>query len=246
MNQVGPERSNGVAHGPSYRWEKSNGGGYHLDNAAVADVLPRFVFAELARLPRGSVVADFGCGNGRVQRQAPEARNRPYIFRGFDLSRDSVERFNRELDPPDRAEVADISTLDLGSTRFAAALAWRSLHGIPPELHDAVLASIHAHLEPEGRFYAAALSDRDWKPKSLKEEGGYKPGELNDYAGVMKIPGVEEWRLYAFRKGELPRLGERVGFNVVRTAPIQELTGYEELLSRHPNIDYDFVEFKKP
>lgn len=237
---------NGVVHAPVYRWDEVSGGGYHLNGAPVASVLTHEVFPRLAKLPQGSEVADLGCGNGRVVRQAPHPSTRPYAFRGFDLSQQAVDRFNATLYPPDRAEVADISRLDLNGHRLSAALAWRSFHCIPPALHVDILSSIHNHLKPGASLYVAALSERDWKPQALIAQGEYKPGQLNDYAPVMRVPGVEEWELYAFRAGELAALGQFIGFEVTRTQSIQESTGYAELMARgRATVDYDYVEFRR-
>ncbi|MBI2086450.1 class I SAM-dependent methyltransferase [Candidatus Daviesbacteria bacterium] len=233
---------------PQYTW----GDGYHLNGAVSPDsILNTIVFPTLDKLTEGSVVADFGCGEGRIAQKAPFYSNRPYIFRGFEINPAAVEGFNRGFAHTlDRAEVADLTRLDVGQTRFDAALLWRVLHSIPKDYHQAVLAGIATTLKPGASLHVAVLSERDWKKVDLERLGLYRPGEMNDCYPVMgaalEPQAIFNWPLYFFRGGELAGLGEQVGLREVNQQPIREESGFEILRQTKPPISYDYVEFVKP
>lgn len=248
-NIRGAERTGVVPH---YTWENTGSGGYHLNGAfPAASILKERVFPSLATLPSGSLVADFGCGKGRVEKQASAFGDRPYVFRGFELNSAAVEQFNAAFaDTPDQAEVADLTRLDIGQNRFDAGLFWRVLHSIPSDIHQAVLAQVTSTLKKGASLHVAVLSERDWKKVDLERLGFYRSGEMNECYPVMeqalKPERISSWPLYFFREGELARLGEQAGLMVVYQEQVQELSGYEVLNRIRPPLSYDYVELRKP
>lgn len=236
---------------PHYTWENTGKGGYHLNGTVASFFLQEAVFPLLNKLPKGSVVGDYGCGEGRLEKKAPSADKRPYIFRGFELNPAAVERFNVAFKhTQDRAEEADLTRLNgIGQERFQAGLFWRVLHSIPRDIHGLVLAQIAGTLKPGGSLHVAALSERDWKRVDLEGLSLYRPGEMNDCYPVMeaalKPQNISSWPLYFFRAGELARLGGKVGLEVVDEQPIQEESGFEILRKIRPPISYDYVRFVK-
>lgn len=231
---------------PHYTW----GGNYHLDGQR-STILEDRVFPVLGRLPRESVVGDFGCGEEGMRHQAPHWSQRPYIFRGFDRNEAAVQRYNGTANGyhPDRAELADLTRLELGRDRFDAGILWRVLHSIPQDLHEVVLGQIADTLKHGTSLHVAVRSDRDWVAADLQARGVYRLGEMNDCYPVMvqalEPQGITHWPLYFFRAGEVARLGEHVGLVVVHQQPIQEPSGFKELADK-PLLSYDYVEFVRP
>lgn len=244
----------GIAVPVQYTW----GHGYNINGLATSGHLEEEVLPSLNQLPWGSLVADFGSGNGRLLRRAPHFTDRPYVFRAYEINPDAVRAYNAKVDSlngsrglifPDKAEVANLTDLRLGEDRFRAALLWRVLHSIPVDHHETVLRQIAQTLRPGALLHVAALSDRDWKRDDLGEN--YKPGEMNNCYTVMETalqgqPDVTDWNLYFFRPGELAELGQRAGLGVVYEHPITESSGFEVLRQTRPPIEYDYVEFYKP
>jgi len=230
--------------GPNYPWGVDGSNGYHLGTAPVAPILQEVVFPKLGKLLSGSVVADFGCGDGRLERSAPPLAQRSYTFLGIDKEPEAVARFNSTLQLPDRAIVGNIERLVLGERKFQTVLSWRVLHCLPPELVETAFRAIANSLIPGGRAFVSVLSDEDWKRKALEQRGLYRPGEMNECAGVMEVPEVKTWPLRFFRENELAQIGRRIGLTLVGAWRFQELTGFDTLKETHPLQDYDLVEFR--
>lgn len=235
-----------------YTWENTGQAGYHINGRISTDsVLEKKIIPSFGQLPIAAVVADFGCGNGRLVRQA---RGGHFIVRGYEINPTAVSRFNTEFAHTLHwAEVADLTQLDLGITgvdRFHAALLWRVLHAIDKDSHQAVLRGITRTLRPGASLHIAARSARDWVAADLRDKGLYRPGEMNDcyraMAEALDQQGLKSWHLFFFRKGELARLGEQAGLIVVHQQPIQEPSGYQILRETRPPLSYDYVEFVKP
>lgn len=242
MSNIGGPESVGTLH---YTWA----GGYHI-NGAKSDILEARVLPALDKLSKGSVVADFGCGEGRLRTKAPHHTLRPYIFRGFEINSTAVDRYNQGSDStPDRAVVADITQLNVGRDRYHAGLFWRVLHGFSPELHEKILRQIAATLRIGASLHVTARSKRDWIVADLLQKGLYKEGQVNDAYPAMQEAldpeGITSWPLYFFQPGEVARLGERVGLVVVHQQVVQENSGYEILAKTRPSLSYDYIEFRK-
>lgn len=246
----GAERIGAIPH---YTWENNELNGYHLNGNgrfSAASILQERVFPLLAKLPVDAIVADFGCGEGRIERKIPPFGERFFIVRGFELNPAAVEQFNTTFaDTHDRAEVADLTRLDVGQGRFDAALFWRVLHSIPQNYHADVLGQIFATLKKEASLHVAVRSEKDWVAEDLQRRGLYKPGEMNDCFPVMEealaSQGILSWPLYFFRPGELVRLGEQAGLTVVHEQPIEEESGFKVLRETRQLLSYDYVEFRK-
>lgn len=243
-------RVEGGADIPHYAWADRK---YHLDGSDTSSsVLETRVFPALGRLSRlyPTLVADFGCGEGRIRARAPHWSGRPYIFRGYDRDEAAVRRYNTGDFKPDRAKVADLTTLDIAEDSFASAFLWRVLHTLHPEFHKPVLEKIVKTLKEEARLFVSARSDQDWVASFLKDRGLYREGEVNDYYPAMKEAldplGITTWPSCFFRQGELARLGESVGLIAVHQELIKEQSGFEVLKRTRPPLTYDYVEFIKP
>lgn len=235
---------------PLYHWEHREPTGYHINGARSA-ILETRVLPALSSLPEGALVADFGCGEGRLKKKAPHHTLRPYVFRGYEINPEAVGLYNQGADSvSDRAEVADLTELNIGADKFDAALFWRVLHSIPVGLHSTVLGNIAASLKPGASLHVAVRSARDWVADDLKSRGLYRDGEMNECFPAMEAalaPGrVSSWPLYFFRPGELVGLGERTGLTVVHQGSIEEPSGYRVLRETRPFLSYDYVEFVKP
>lgn len=251
---------------PHYTWER----GYHINGQGSATHLEETILPDLGKLPIRSLVADFGCGNGRLLNKAPHFTQRPYYFRAFDAVSAAVAHYNatvnlnnggRRLVHPDRADraaVADLTQLDPGTNRFDSAFLWRVLHSIPhllpqfgeEDVHVRVLRNTSQSLKPGALYHVAARSDRDWVAEELRRGGLYVPGQTNNCYEPMKEalddqPGVQTWNLYFFGEGELAKKGKEAGLEIAYELDIEEESGFPELRRRGP-LSYDYVAFYKP
>lgn len=229
-----------------YHWN-SGKQAYHLNgNAGVASVFNEYVVPSLARLPRGAIVADLGCGGGRLLGELPPIAQRHYTLRGVDASPAAVGNFNnRNLHSPDKAVVGDLTDFAFGPGTLDAGVSWRVLHAIPVKHHGQVIQKIAEALKPGSPLHISVRSDRDWVKSAVERRGGYKPGEMTECGPIMEEVGLPSWMLYFFRGGELVDLGERAGLSVVTAKTIQELSGFEALRNRPP-LEYDYAYFMKP
>jgi SAM-dependent methyltransferase len=109
------------------------------------------LFAELVLAGGGGLVADLGCGPGRLT---------PYLARlgldvvGLDLSPGMVEVARREH-PDLRFEVGSMAALDFPDGGLAGAFAWYSLIHIPTPALRPVLSELHRVLAPGGWLVVA-------------------------------------------------------------------------------------------
>lgn len=239
-----------VARSPHYTWEGRDGRGYHINGVDVSgSVLKQTVIASFGTLSEGALIADFGCGEGRVRQEAPSPTDRSYAFVGFELNPAAVRRYQEDaLGTSDNAVVADLTRLCVGSEIFDAALCWRVLHSIPARMHETALKNVADSLKPGASLHVAARSDRDWVAVDLRSRGFYTTGKMNEcfpaMAEALGPQRISSWPLYFFEAGELARLGERAGLAVACQRPIEEPSGFKALQDR-PFLSYDYVEFVK-
>lgn len=104
------------------------------------------VFAELVLADGGGLVADVGCGPGRVTAHLRDLGIEAF---GTDLSPGMVEVARR--DHPDlRFEVGSMTDLALPDSSLAGLLAWYSVIHVPDSVVPAVLARFHRAVRPGG------------------------------------------------------------------------------------------------
>nr|WP_206322524.1 class I SAM-dependent methyltransferase [Streptomyces sp. HNM0575] len=104
------------------------------------------LFAERVRALGGGLVADVGCGPGRI---TAHLRKLGVDAFGIDLSPRMIEVARREH-PGLRFEVGSMTRLDLADGSLAALIAWYSIIHVPDDALGAVLAGFHRVLRPGG------------------------------------------------------------------------------------------------
>jgi SAM-dependent methyltransferase len=114
-----------------------------LDRAMLA------AFAELVR--SAGLVADVGCGPGRV---AAQLHKLGVTVFGIDLSPEMVA-LARRAHPGLRFDEGSMTALDLPDGALGGIVAWYSLIHIPPERRPDVLAEFHRVLAPGGHLLLA-------------------------------------------------------------------------------------------
>jgi SAM-dependent methyltransferase len=107
------------------------------------------VFAE--RVGSGALVADIGCGPGRVTGHLQALGLDAY---GIDLSPGMVGEARRRY-PELRFEVGSMTRLDLADGSLAGIVAWYSVIHVPPALHPGVFAEFARVLAPGGQLLVA-------------------------------------------------------------------------------------------
>jgi SAM-dependent methyltransferase len=108
-------------------------------------------FAELVRADGDGVVADLGCGPGRV---TAYLRSLGLTAFGVDLS-PAMIAVARASYPDLRFDEGSMSGLDLGSGAVGGIVAWYSIIHTPPEQLPAVFAEFHRVLAPSGHVLLA-------------------------------------------------------------------------------------------
>jgi SAM-dependent methyltransferase len=134
----------------------------------VRDVAPEeriFLDRVLARISRGSLVLDLGCGAGVPFTAAIAERARVV---GVDISAAQL-RLALERVPDARSVQADMATIAIRSGSFDAVTAFASTGHVPRALHSHLYRSIASWLRPGGWFAAqlpageaADEIDADW------------------------------------------------------------------------------------
>ncbi|ARF80902.1 class I SAM-dependent methyltransferase [Kitasatospora aureofaciens] len=116
---------------------------------AAMDPLSRAMLAGLAELVRTAgpgLVADLGCGPGRVTVHLAELGVSAF---GVDLSPNMIE-LARHAHPNLRFTVGSMTALEMEDDELGGILAWYSTHHTPPQWLPAVFAEFHRTLAPGG------------------------------------------------------------------------------------------------
>jgi SAM-dependent methyltransferase len=108
-------------------------------------------FADLVAAAGGGLVADVGCGPGRVTAHLDGLGLDAF---GIDLSPRMIA-VARADHPSLRFEVGSMTALDLADGALAGVVAWYSIIHFPPEALPAVFAELSRVLAPGGRLLLA-------------------------------------------------------------------------------------------
>ncbi|MFH8736362.1 class I SAM-dependent DNA methyltransferase [Streptomyces sp. NPDC017964] len=122
------------------------------------------LFADLVRAQGGGLVADVGCGTGRV---TGHLRNLGLDAFGIDLSPGMVDVARRDH-PGVRFDVGSMTDLALADASVTGLVAWYSLIHIPDDEISSVLAQFRRVLRPGGPLL---LSFHVGDESRLKTEG---------------------------------------------------------------------------
>lgn len=118
----------------------------HLLDETPAERAALASFAEMVRARGGGLVADVGCGAGRITAHLRQLDVEAF---GIDLSPGMIEVARR--DHPDlRFEVGSMTNLDLADASIAGLVAWYSLIHVPDDEIGSVLDQFHRVLRPGG------------------------------------------------------------------------------------------------
>jgi SAM-dependent methyltransferase len=109
------------------------------------------VFAELVVAIGGGLVADLGCGPGRVSAYLQSLGVTAF---GVDLSPAMIAEARR-LCPTLRFDVGSMFDLDLADGAVGGIVAWYSIIHVPPELLPVLFAEYHRVLAPGGQLMLA-------------------------------------------------------------------------------------------
>ncbi|PWI45810.1 class I SAM-dependent methyltransferase [Streptomyces sp. ICBB 8177] len=109
------------------------------------------VFAEGVRANGGGLVADVGCGPGRL---TGTLRSLGLDVFGVDLS-PAMLALAREAHPGVRFTEGSMTALDVADGSLGGLVAWYSVIHVPPARHPEVFAGFHRALAPGGRLQLA-------------------------------------------------------------------------------------------
>jgi SAM-dependent methyltransferase len=108
-------------------------------------------FAELVKATGNALVADLGCGPGRVTAYLSSLGLTTF---GVDLS-PAMVAVSRRAHPDLRFDEGSMSALDLADSALGGIVAWYSIIHTPPEQLHAVFAEFHRVLAPGGYLLLA-------------------------------------------------------------------------------------------
>lgn len=224
-----------------------------LRDRPPAGPLAEYVYPALQRLPHGAVVINLGCGDGNFEKNAPLPDERPYVFRSYDQSQEAILTLHSalvRLGGKDRAEVADITTLNLRGANADAVILSRVAHALGPEDQVRVVGNAADALKPGGSLYFTVLADSDWKPQEALRVDGYREDTLYNFYEIMRlneIGRVEPWWAYPFSRNRIDKLAAGVGLALVGDiVTFQEPTSFDHLIKEHPLVTYYYAELRKP
>ena len=210
------------------------------------------VYPALARLSPGAVVYNLGCGDGNFELNAPPPDKRPYAFRSFDRIKEAISTLHAALERlggQDRAERADITTLDLSGVNADAVILSRVAHALGPDDQVRVVRNAADALKPERSLYLTVLADIDWKPQAAKRVDGYREDTLYDFSRIMRLEEIgktDPWWAYPFSHNRIAVLAAGAGLKLVgKVETFQEPTSFDHLRSEHPLVTYYYAELRK-
>jgi SAM-dependent methyltransferase len=151
------------------------------------------VFAELVRGGGNRLVADVGCGPGRVTTFLAEAGLDAF---GIDLSPGMIAHARRAY-PDLRFDVGSMLDLDLPDSCLGGLLAYYSIIHVPWERRPAVFAEFHRVLAPGGHLMLAfQIGDekhhRDEVFGKTINCDWYRQ-QPEDVVGLLRAAGFEHW-----------------------------------------------------
>ena len=118
----------------------------------------REAISAVASLPRGSLILDLGCGNGRPITDA--LVNAGYRVVGLDSSRGMLERFRLYL-PKTNAVRADSRACPFLDGVFDAAVSWGMMFHLNPRDQSTTFAAVSRVLKPGAPFLFTAAEIPD-------------------------------------------------------------------------------------
>lgn len=122
-----------------------------LRDALAASTFDRAMLAAFAEQVGTGLVADLGCGPGRITAHLCSLGVDAF---GIDLSPEMVA-VARRMYPGVRFDVGSISALDIADSALAGAAAWYSIIHTPPALLPGVFEEFHRVLAPGGHLLLA-------------------------------------------------------------------------------------------
>jgi tRNA (uracil-5-)-methyltransferase TRM9 len=188
----------------------------------------------LERLPREIFILELGCGNGELPVQLSRKNHRGYYL-GMDFSSPLLElaqEINQQVANKPSLEVqfrsADLASpnwdAELSKNKFKYVLAFAVLHHIPgEELRTQIMQKVRRLIEYNGLFIHS-----EWQfLNSPRLVARIQPWSTLGLSEIHVDPGdyLLDWRhggsglryVHFFQLGELQRLAESSGFQVVET-----------------------------
>lgn len=225
--------------------------GWGLGERPPSLPLRNHVYPSLQKLPLGAVVLNLGCGDGNFERNSPPSEKRPYSFLSFDQDPVAIERLRGVINGgPDQAHVGDITALNLGEKRVAAAVSSRVLHALDADDQEAVAKIVAGVLEPGGVFHVTVLADIDWKAEEARRLGLLGSDTLIDFKDIMRFNEIGRqgsWNAFPFSPERFHQIADISGLVVVKEAEkFQEPTSFDHLRKDHPDVTYYYAALQKP
>jgi SAM-dependent methyltransferase len=151
------------------------------------------VFAELVRGGDNRLVADIGCGPGRVTEFLSQARLDAF---GIDLSPGMIA-YARRAYPNLRFEVGSMLDLDLPDSSLGGLLAYYSVIHVPWERRPGVFAEFHRVLAPGG-YLMLAFQIGDEKHHRDEVFGkaincDWYRQQPDEVVGLLRAAGFDHW-----------------------------------------------------
>jgi len=212
--------------------------GYHHishDFSNTRNVLWKDVLIFKDYIKKGDKILDLGCGNGRLV-QLFEDKKVDYL--GVDYN-DEFIKIAQDKYPQYDFQVSDVQHLNLPAESLDCAMVVAVLNHLPgDDLKEQVLKKVHSFLKPGGYLLMTNWNLWNWKGKKsvkgfwqdqllmnapdFEKKYGVRKDELG-YRDVITIwqtgDDTKKAQLYyyAFTFGELNRLLEKNGFEVVQS-----------------------------
>ncbi|MFF5990322.1 class I SAM-dependent methyltransferase [Prauserella flavalba] len=163
-----------------------------IEDELAAKPLDRAVLGGFAELAGRGLVADIGCGTGRVTAHLHRLGLRVF---GIDLSPNMIAQAIDRY-PDLRFEVGSMTALDVADGSLGAIVAWYSIMHVPPDRLPAVFAEFHRVLAPGGHLQLAFPAGEGLVHRT--DAGGHEVSldfhqwHPDEVAGLLREAGFEE------------------------------------------------------
>lgn len=200
----------------------------------ICQLRNRLMLAELQDLQPGSLILDFGCGNGDLSRKLYQNSYSPV---GIDITYPLLRYAGQQSSGPRKRFIQfDGLRIPSASRVFDAVITHLVLNYVADDTHlQSVLAEMHRVLKPSGKLIAieqVRRSDTFQKEKRQRT--------VTDFSELFHAASFTEEKIKIVRRGHFPLI-YLIRYGFIPRSLYQQVSAFESWLGRRfpePRFDY--------